>query len=177
MRVVAWTMLIMNWAALRADDVMWISPVRLKLSRSCLHGWLTRTKTSGAGKKTKDAPFYVLRTAGFSGHDWLFEGFQLWGRLRNPACDFFLPQPTQDFHSARMKFMDVTQLNACMRRVLGELCTPRRSSNGRRAKRPGGRLVAEELQGFWTGHSPRHWLVSASGAELIQRRSCWKSQL
>lgn len=66
-RVLAFTFLVMVWAALRTDDVLWIDRSRLMLSEIGLRGVLIRTKTSGAGRRVRELPFFVVRTASLSG--------------------------------------------------------------------------------------------------------------
>ena len=61
-RVLAFLFLVMIWGALRTDDVLWLDRSRLLLSEIGLRGVLLRTKTSGAGRRVRELPVFVIRT-------------------------------------------------------------------------------------------------------------------
>ena len=62
-RVLAFLFLVMIWGALRTDDLLWLDRSRLLLSEIGLRGVLLRTKTSGAGRRVRELPVFVIRTA------------------------------------------------------------------------------------------------------------------
>jgi hypothetical protein len=59
LRGLAWIRLIKLWASLRVSDVQWVSPASLKIDHLGLSGVLSRTKTTGMGKKMFSQPFFV----------------------------------------------------------------------------------------------------------------------
>ena len=76
-QLIAWVSLLMVWMTLRADDVQWIDPGRMHLDGICLKVVLTRTKTTGAGRRAVEVPAFVARDASISGEDWLGRGWDL----------------------------------------------------------------------------------------------------
>lgn len=60
-RVLAFLFLVMVWGALRTDDLLWLDRSRLLLREIGLRGVLLRTKTSGAGRRVRELPVFVIR--------------------------------------------------------------------------------------------------------------------
>ena len=101
-QLIAWVSLLMVWTTLRADDVQWIDPSRMHLDGICLKVVLTRTKTTGAGRRAVEVPAFVARDASISGEDWLGRGWDLfcseafhWDR------EYFLPAPSKDWERSK----------------------------------------------------------------------------
>eukprot|EP00439_Symbiodinium_sp_Y106_P004796 s6147_g1.t1 len=67
----------MIWGCLRCDDLQGISPESITLSQLGLKFTLSRTKTSGPGKRVGQLQGFVLRSISLSGYDWLAAGVNL----------------------------------------------------------------------------------------------------
>ena len=97
-RFLSFCVLLMTWMSLRFDDLIGMSVSRLALTKTYLRGVLTRTKTTGPGKRILEVPTYLNREASFTGCPWVKTGYDLlhtegFAYLR----DYFLPQPSSDF--------------------------------------------------------------------------------
>ena len=107
MRYMAFVLLIMIWASLRADDTQNIEPVSVRLGQIGLRFVLKRTKTSGAGRKVGELHAFISRVAGVSGYDWLLVGMRLreqeefsWGR------DFLCPVFSMNWEADSRAYLD-----------------------------------------------------------------------
>jgi hypothetical protein len=165
LRAITWLQLVMHWACLRADDVQGIDPARLSLTDACFRGVLTRTKTTGPGKKTLEVPFYVSRLCNLSGRDWMLAGFKIWtsDQYSKPR-DFLVMAPSADWGHPIVKFLLPTDLNAYFKHVLMLLGRPIRPTLSQPWTVDEVPLVHPRLVTFWKGHGPRHWLPSVSAA-------------
>ena len=165
-RFIAWLMLLMGWGVFRADDVHYICPKRLILLNRCLRGILTRTKTTGPGKRVGEVVFFISRLVGFTHVDWMVKGFRLWqgeGIYKNG--DFFIPLPNRDFSGSLPRRADSSAFSGLCKRVLAELKVPAWDGERWREGGEGGSLLLPfPLQMFWTGHGHRHWVPSVAAA-------------
>jgi hypothetical protein len=171
-RAIAWVMLLMVWVAMRADDVDGLDPSRMVLTEVCWRGVLTRTKTTGPGKKVLEVPVFVHRLANLSGHDWLKTGFDIWSS--EPFAfrrDYFVMAFADHSGFPRNRRMGPARLNAYMRKVLMELRALHRPTplDYKWTWMEEVKLIPEKLAGFWTGHSPRHFLVSMAAAMKVSK--------
>jgi len=168
LRAMSWVILIMNWSCLRVDDLQGIDHRRFYLGLNGLRGVLTRTKTTGPGKKTTEVMFFVHMHADITGQSWLKKGYQVWntGQL-SFSREYFIPKFDKLFSLIVKKMADTTQINAYIRAVLASLYCPKR---GKLLMEPNWnlnrdqRLLPGPLATFFTGHSPRHWAPSVSAA-------------
>ena len=159
-QLIAWVSLLMVWMTLRADDVQWIDPNRMHLDGFCLKVVLTRTKTTGAGRRAVEVPAFVARDASISGEDWLGRG---WDLFRSEAFhwerEYFLPAPSKDWERGSRKFLGTEALNSYLRYVITLIKKPLHGGRDARSwmtsRDP---LIEGELATFWSGHSARHWL-------------------
>ena len=163
-RVLAFLFLVMVWGALRTDDLLWLDRSRLLLSEIGLRGVLLRTKTSGAGRRVRELPVFVIRTASLSGFDWLREGMDLYYSC---SADFpgvqCLCVPRKDLTGFTRKYLVAATLTGWMRWLILQLKTPVRSRRGGWTA-DGDALVPMEMGTRWTGHSARHCLPSWAAA-------------
>ena len=127
MRYMAFVLLIMIWASLRADDTQNIEPVSVRLSQIGLRFVLKRTKTSGAGRKVGELHAFISRVAGLSGYDWLLVGMRLheheefsWNR------DFLCPVFSMNWEADSRAYLDPQGLALQIRRLLQGLHVPLR---------------------------------------------------
>ena len=77
LRFACFMLLIMIWGRLRCDDLQGISPESITLSQLGLKFILSRTKTSGPGKRVGQLQGFILRSISLSGYDWLAAGVNL----------------------------------------------------------------------------------------------------
>ena len=163
MRFTAFILLLMCWASLRADDVQNIDPSSVRLSQVGLRFVLSKTKTSGPGRKVGELHGFVSRVACLSGFDWILEGHKLlsaealmWSR------DFLCPAFTAEWDGVSKEFMEAEGLALQIRRLLQHLPTPVRQLGTWKVSRE--LLLPGQVSNFWTGHSARHVMTSLAAA-------------
>ena len=164
MRVLGFIYLVMIWAALRTDDVLWIDRSRFVLSEIGLRGVLIRSKTSGAGRRVRELPFFVVRTASLSGHDWLGIGMDLYLRI----SEFFpgvqcLCVPRKDFVGFTRRYLEAATLTGWMHWLILQLRVPKKIRE-EWVVDPDDPLIEPDLGTHWSGHSARHCLPSWAAA-------------
>eukprot|EP00435_Cladocopium_sp_Y103_P076247 s59_g84.t1 len=159
-RVIAWVILLMCWMTLRADDVQWVDPTRMRMDSLCVRFTLLQTKTTGPGRRAVEVPAFVARDVGLSGKDWLGTGWDLYhsaGFLWERS--YFLPAPNRDWSHGVKKFLSTENFNSYLRYVLTLTKRPIRSGGNLRGWEESGEpLLPGELTSFWSGHGPRHFL-------------------
>ena len=163
-RVLAFVFLLMIWCALRTDDALWIDKSRLYLSDIGLRGVLMRSKTSGAGRRVRELPIFIVRTTSLSGHDWLQVGMELYQRVASgfPGVQF-LCTPRRDLEGFTRKYLVAATLMGWLHWLTLQLKTPKRLAGLWQAD-PEDALVDVELGARWGGHSARHCLPSWAAA-------------
>lgn len=163
-RVLAFIFLVMVWAALRTDDVLWIDRSRLLLSEIGLRGVLIRSKTSGAGRRVRELPFFVVRTASLTGHDWLAIGMSIYDEVAEyfPGVEC-LCVPRKDFDGFTKRYLEAATLTSWIHWLLLQLRVPRRVGEEWVAD-PEEALIDAEVGTRWSGHSARHCLLSWAAA-------------
>ena len=167
-RVLAFVFLVMIWCALRTDDVLWIDRSRFALSDIGLRGVLMRSKTSGAGRRVRELPIFIVRTASLSGHDWLQVGSDLYLQVAEyfPGVQF-LCTPRKDLEGFTRKYLVSATLMGWMHWLTLQLMVPRRLAGMWQADSEEA-LIDTELGARWTGHSARHCLPSWAAAIGIE---------
>ena len=165
----AFCILLMVWMSLRFDDLMGLSVSRLILGKRFLKGVLTRTKTTGAGKRIQEVPVYLHIHASFTGHPWIVTGCEL---LRMPAFaferDYFVPEPSTDYQGSRQHMLRYSEASGLFRKLLGTLPTIRRDGDGMWEE--GGKIMLPmSCPLFWTLHGPRHFVASVAAAEEVPK--------
>ena len=95
-RAYAWLKLVTIWAVLRGEDSTWIDAESLCYTPgSGLVGNLTKSKTTGPGKKTKHREIVVAENAYVAEAEWLGTGWTLWSTAPRPRQNFIaLPDTT-----------------------------------------------------------------------------------
>ena len=89
-RAYVWVKLMKYWAALRGDDLQWLSPKDVQLGSRGLECTLIRTKTTGPGKRIEKMFAYVSRQAWYAKEKWLETGWMLWAEFQYDR-DYFVP--------------------------------------------------------------------------------------
>ena len=151
-RLAAWLKAVQIWAALRFDDHRGLAPESLLMGVPGLTGALTRTKTSGAGKKREVLNIFVSPEAYVRCASWLQVGWKLWDDLPKNR-DFFLGVPTADLSGMRLVEAKYSDGVAITRALLAAAVSPA----------GGGLVVVPELFVAWSEHSPRACMPSGAG--------------
>jgi hypothetical protein len=165
-RFVAWIRLLKVYGCLRFDDTKGLVPERIRLSSSGLRATLERSKTTGPGRKTGEAPVFVDRECSLTGGDWLKEGFEI---LKSPGFswkrDYLLPKSSDDLESCVKRQLDYSCASGIGRSLLLELKSPI-WNNAEEVWQESDVvfLLTSPCHLFWTEHSERHVLPSWSAA-------------
>ena len=118
----AWLKLLKLWAALRWDDVQGIPNYALVMrADEVLAGKITRSKTSGVGKKVEVVNFYITREAYILHQEWLLTGWTLntWMSTRRGLMgrDCLAPLPNEHlsgFRRAVVKYSDAAPMTRAL---------------------------------------------------------------
>eukprot|EP00971_Amphidinium_carterae_P236388 4691285-Amphidinium_carterae.1 len=152
-RMYQWWLLIKLWGTLRFDDHRGLQPSSMRMDSGGIHGTITRSKTTGPGKRISALPLFVSMDAWLVEPGWLKTGWELWQDL-NDNRDFFLCMPGPDLVSARL--VETTYKDAL---PMSRLAFGRLSGAG------GARLqLIPDVATFWTEHSDRATLPSWAAA-------------
>ena len=149
-RMYAWWKAVQTWGAMRFDDHRGMAPSNLRRSDLGMTFLLTRTKTTGGGKKALSRPGVVAWGAYVKQDSWLECGLALWEKFAPWERDYFLVAPGSDLESAKFRELKYWAASAMSRQLMSELAE--------------GMLLQEELIGAYSEHSPRGWLVGAASA-------------
>ena len=79
MRAGAWMKLVKVWASLRFDDMAHMRTEMISTYEGKFAGLMKRTKTTGAGKRVKELPFFISEEAWIAHPSWLEEGLKSLG--------------------------------------------------------------------------------------------------
>jgi len=149
-RCQAWWHLLSLWGALRFDDHRGLSPSAVLMSPRGLEATLSRTKTTGPGKRVTSLPLVVCREAYLAQADWLKVGWELWQRVAPYVRDYFLVRPAPNFEETVPVEITYEQAARLSRAVLAGL--PRETDAMA--------VMGEAVVGLFTLHSARCWLPS-----------------
>lgn len=170
-KFVAWVILIKIWAVFRTGDLIYICPRRLSLTRRCLRGVVTQTKTSGPEKKIGELPFWLSRNIGLTGVDWLQLGFDIWRTDHfYKGGDYFVPMPNADFTGTRKTGASEAQIVSLCKKVLSTLTVPKLIGGKWRSMPSGARILPYPLILYWQGHSERHFIPNVGAADTIPKQ-------
>ena len=160
-RFKAWTMLLKHWATLREDDIQHAVPGRFRLMGDLLVTELQRTKTTGAAKRVRQLPVGVWIGATITCSMWIEVGLALMDELTKKENDFLLPRFQFDGKPLQTP-MTYSESASMTRLVMSLLKVPRYDVEAQFWKEDPQSLLAPELYGFWTEHSPRAGMPSSA---------------
>ena len=168
-RVFAWARLIKVYGGLRWDDLQRLRPRDLELRSTGLVGRLTRTKTSGVGRRVRELPLFVPCEAYLATVDWISVGYHLWKELPPGDRDFFLPRPIANAEGFGTKVASAGDAAAMGTSLAAYMQIPRKVVEGQGVSYVTWELSPEALlpgalAGGWTNHSERATLPSALAA-------------
>ena len=156
-RMYAWWLCVKVWGCLRFDDHRGLAPKSMRLTPKGLDALLTRTKTSGPGKKVEVLPLHVAQGAFIVEPTWLATGFALWSACSSDR-GYFLCLPTED--RAGIRFVEAEYSDAThMTRALCHSLSGFKVTNGAHVPLETSLLDKTTLF-YWTEHSSRATLPS-----------------
>jgi hypothetical protein len=150
-RAYAWWKLVQTWAALRFDDHGGMSPSNASLTQEGLVFDLTRTKTTGCGKRVERRPSGVSIKAYLVVTDWLEQGWNLWKVLAPYPRDYFLVAPRPDLQQTVARELKYGEAAGWSRALLRLLMLDLAEHS-----------VVDAAAAAFTEHSGRSYLVSAA---------------
>jgi len=165
-RVFAWARLIKVYGGLRWDDLQRLRPADVELRVAGLVGRLTRTKTSGVGRRVRELPLFIPKETCLAATAWIEVGFHLWKEIFPLGRDYFLPRPLgdQDFDAKVATAGDAAAMGTALTAYLGVPVKVTEGDNVNKWKLSETALFPGALAAGWTNHSERATLTSALAA-------------
>ena len=163
-RAWCWLRLIKVWCCLRWDDLQHVEPSSLRLDEFCLSLTISRSKTTGPGRRTRLVRAYAHRLANFSGKDWMLTGYELWTQAPfSFARSYFVPLPAPGYEEPIHRMAQYSDAAALGRHVLRALKVPVWTDSV--GWEEGHNLLVPGFAScLWSEHSERHWLPSMAAA-------------
>jgi len=152
----SWWHLLSLWGALRFDDHRGLSPSAVHMTARGLEAVLSRTKTTGPGKRVSELPLVIGFESYLREPAWLVTGWNLWRAKAPYVRDYFLVKPAASLDATQPVELSYEQSSRLSRAVLAGL--PRESDVLQ--------ALGDPVVGLFTQHSARCWL--ASMAALLQ---------
>ena len=176
LRLWAWWRRLKSAATLRHDDHRGWSPQSTVLSKRGLATLLTRTKTSGAGKRTEVLPVFASSAAFVAESSWLVVGWDLWQKSANFPRDYLLAMPSSDLGSVTKHEVRYSDALAFSRALSRRLLLPRWDSpSGLWALSDEPLFLFDDAVRFWSEHSER--ADAPSSAPLLGFNKEWCDSL
>ena len=170
----AWFKLVKLWGAMRYSDTTGIKMQSAELDKVCWSADLSRTKTTGPGKKVKIVKVFISKHAYLRHHDWLTTGWNLWKEMGWEANlenrDFMLPAPRPDLEGMARKVASYAATSAMTQALANHLVVVDGSGY-----EP---LLEHGVPSCWTEHSERvtlrTWAKAAGiGDDVCKRLGRW----
>eukprot|EP00439_Symbiodinium_sp_Y106_P009903 s10768_g1.t1 len=92
---------------MRADDVQCVRPESMRLTIEGFACKLWKTKTTGPDRRVNMVQVFISRKAGFSGQDWLAQGYKLWSEIEYKR-DFLVLQTSDDWETCVNRGVDAS---------------------------------------------------------------------
>jgi len=134
-----------------------LSPSAIRMTPRGLEAVLSRTKTTGPGKRVSELPLIVSRAAFLREPAWLHVGWELWKVQAPFVRDFFLVKPAASLDATVPVELSYEQSSRLSRAVLSGL--PRESDVLQ--------ALGEPVVGLFTQHSARCWLASLAALAQV----------
>ena len=120
-RAYAWLKLLTIWSLVRGEDSTWLDARTLVYEEGLgISGKLSRTKTTGPGKKVKTREVHVCSRAYVAEPGWLKAGWEIWQRAPTDREHFTL-LPTMDYKEFRQWGAETQDRIAMTRHLLAYL--------------------------------------------------------
>ena len=161
-RAMSFVALIMLWGSMRADDVQCVRPESMRLTIEGFACKLWKTKTTGPDRRVNMVQVFISRKAGFSGQDWLAQGYKLWSEIEYKR-DFLVLQASDDWETCVNRGVDASTVSLYVRKIFKELCIPR-WMEGQWKQNKDRVLLPGDCALHFVGHSARNFLTSVAAA-------------
>ena len=149
-RIYAWWTCIQSWATLRFDDHRGINPRDIRIDSSSFSATLTRGKTIGEDKAIRSRPLIIDAECYLHSRSWISTGWNILKETAGYERDYLLPSPSTNYHGVTRTELRYSIAHSMLGRVLGTLTLD------------GIRLFPFQIQQYWTPHSSRAFLPSAT---------------
>ena len=166
----AWYKLVKLWGAMRYSDTTGVRMQSAEMDRVCWSADLSRTKTTGPGKKVRIVKVFVSKHAYLRHHDWLATGWKIWKDMAWEANlenrDFMLTIPRNDLGGMERKMASYAAASAMTQAMSNHLTAV--DGDGFDP------LLEPGVASCWTEHSERvtvrTWARSAGIDEDVCKR-------
>ena len=149
-RIYAWWTCVQSWATLRFDDHRGINPRDIRIDCSSFTATLTRGKTIGEDKAVQSRPLIIDAECYLHSRSWISTGWDILKETAGYERDYLLPSPSTNYHGVTGTELKYPIAHAMLGRVLASLTLD------------GTRLFPFQVQHYWTPHSCRAFLPSAT---------------
>ena len=149
-RIYAWWTCIQSWATLRFDDHRGINPRDIRIDSSSFSATLARGKTIGEDKAIRSRPLIIDAECYLHSRCWISTGWNFPKETAGYERDYLLLSPSMNYHGVTRTELRYSIAHAMLGRVLGTLTLD------------GIRLFPFQIQQYWTPHSSRAFLPSAT---------------
>lgn len=160
-RFFSFAMLLGVWASMRMDDLQGLLPSTFVMLSRGLEALVTRTKVSGPGRRVRWLTVFISADAWII-KPWLRAGYDVATNICWAERDYLIPAPNREYDGFDSRPASAVELSALFFRVLGMLAPVRWNSLFGCFQGSGPPLLTDETLRFWSGHSLRNWLASAS---------------
>ena len=179
LRVYAWLRLAKFWGSLRFSDLQWIAPHSIRWLAWGLTAKISRSKTTGPGKKVQTLQLAISAGAWLACPGWLAKGLEIL-RTMDYERDYLLPAANVHFNGFHKKMATYADAAAASQVLFARLRQTVRSESGRWETRHS-YLLAPGAGRFWTEHAERNGATSIAavlGIEKARRRYLgrWKAE-
>ncbi|CAK9037827.1 DnaJ-like subfamily C member 17 [Durusdinium trenchii] len=172
-RTFAWYKLLKLWGARRCHDAEGIPPASISYDPTTgFEADITRSKTTGAGRRVEVVQIFVSSSACLVCRDWLRVGLEIFVGMGKEAGtgmrDYLMARPNHQLDGFRKSMMKYADAMAYSRALLAEL--PSRLVDGEGRKVP---LLLPESTAYFSEHSERITMMSwaaVCGVEKEDRR-------
>ena len=124
-RCYAWYRLIKLWSGMRFSDTQGMDHKSLEWQAHGITAVLTRTKTTGPGKKVSLLRIWVSRDCWVHDETWISTGFELWMKLSQEGGvrerDFMLPAPNRDLSGFLKRMSSYSLASRCSQALFKDM--------------------------------------------------------
>ena len=164
----AWFKLVKLWGAMRYSDTTGVRMQTAEMDKVCWSADLTRTKTTGPGKKVRIVKVFISKHAYLRKHDWLATGWRLWKDMAWEANlenrDFMLTTPREDLDGMERKMASYAAASAMTQAMSNHLL----AVDGDEYEQ----LLEQGVASCWTEHSERVTLRTWARSSGVEEDVC-----
>eukprot|EP00435_Cladocopium_sp_Y103_P049064 s1069_g14.t1 len=159
-RCYAWYRLIKLWSGMRFSDTQGMDHKTLEWQSHGVTAVLTRTKTTGPGKKISLLRIWVSQDCWLQDETWISTGYELWLKLSQEAGlvnrDFMLPAPSKDLSGFIKRMASYSLASRCSQAMFKDMMT---EFEGARIP-----LFSPGVGTIWSEHTERATIKTWSSA-------------